>query len=138
MRYTIEDIFIQASDDPRSAKIIENGYQSLSLHDVKIIKDDYTHEIEILNTNKNYYVPVSYEAHLVFQKYGWRCGCLDVTLSNLSLKLDRIETDIRDEVNGKNTDKLIKQLKSKRESLMAQYTQLNNKLNDNKQRTDNI
>jgi hypothetical protein len=138
MQYTLEEIFNQACDDSRSAKLIENGYQSISLHDVKIIKDDYTHQIDLLNTSKNYYIPISESANEVFQKYGWRCGCLDVTLSNLRLKLDRIEKDIRDEVNGKNTYKLIKQLKSKRDSFMTQYTQLNNKLNDNKQRTDNI
>ena len=136
--YTLEEIFNQAYNDPRAVKLIENGYQSISLHDVKIFKDDYTHKVEILNTSKSYYVHVSKSAKEVFQQYGWRCGCLDVTLSNLRLKLDRIETSIRDEVNGKNTDKTIKQLKSKRESFMTQYTQLNNKLNDTKKERDNI
>ena len=138
MQYTLEEIFKQAYNDSRSAKLIGNGYQSISLNDVKIFKDDYTHEIEMLNTSKSYYVPVSKSSIEVFQQYGWRCGSLDVTLSNLRLKLDRIETSIRDEVNGKNTDKTIKQLKSKRESFMTEYTQLNNKLNDTKKERDNI
>ena len=77
-------------------------------------------------------------AEKIFQQYGWRCGCLDVTLSNLRLKLDKIETSIRDEVNGKSSEKTIKQLKSKRESFMTKYTQLNNKLNDTKKERDNI
>ena len=136
--YDLEDIFKQALTDTKSAKIIENGYQSVSLLDVKIIKDDYTHKVEILNTSKSYYVHVPESAEEIFQQYGWRYGCLDVTLSNLRLKLDKIETSIRDEVNGKSSEKTIKQLKSKRESFMTKYTQLNNKLNDTKKERDNI
>ena len=136
--YTLEEIFNQAYNDPRAVKLIENGYQSISLHDVKIFKDDYTHKVEILNTSKSYYDHVSNSAKKVFQKYGWRCGCLDVTLSNIRLKLDKLETSIRDEVNGKSSEKTIKQLKSKRESFMTKYTQLNNKLNDTKKERDNI
>ena len=59
-------------------------------------------------------------------------------LSNIKTKRDVLEGKVRDEVNGKNTDKTIKQLKSKRESLMTEYTQLNNKLNDTKKERDNI
>ncbi len=136
--YDLEDIFKQALTDTKSAKIIENGYQSVSLLDVKIIKDDYTHKVEILNTSKSYYVHVPESVEEIFQQYGWRYGCLDVTLSNLRLKLDKIETSIRDEVNGKSSEKAIKQLKSKRESFMTKYTQLNNKLNDTKKERDNI
>lgn len=136
--YDLEDIFKQALTDTKSAKIIENGYKSVSLLDVKIIKDDYTHKVEILNTSKSYYVHVPESVEEIFQQYGWRCGCLDVTLSNLRLKLDKIETSIRDEVNGKSSEKAIKQLKSKRESFMTKYTQLNNKLNDTKKERDNI
>ena len=136
--YDLEDIFKQALTDTKSAKIIENGYKSVSLLDVKIIKDDYTHKVEILNTSKSYYVHVPESVEEIFQQYGWRYGCLDVTLSNLRLKLDKIETSIRDEVNGKSSEKTIKQLKSKRESFMTKYTQLNNKLNDTKKERDNI
>jgi hypothetical protein len=57
---------------------------------------------------------------------------------NYSYKLDRVEKLIRDEVNGKSSEKTIKQLKSKRESFMTKYTQLNNKLNDTKKERDNI
>jgi|SaaInl59LU_5_DNA_1037362.scaffolds.fasta_scaffold46404_3 hypothetical protein len=136
--YTLDEIFNQAYEDLRAVKLIENGYQSISLYDVKIFKDNQTHQVEILNTSKSYYDHVSNSSKKVFQQYGWRCGCLDVTLSNIRLKLDKLETSIRDEVNGKSSEKTIKQLKSKRESFMTKYTQLNNKLNDTKKERDNI
>lgn len=136
--YTLDEIFNQAYEDLRAVKLIENGYQSISLYDVKIFKDDHTHQVEILNTSKSYYDNISNSAKEVFQQYGWRCGCLDVTLSNIRLKLDKLETSIRDEVNGKSSEKTIKQLKSKRDSFMTKYTQLNNKLNDTKKERDNI
>ena len=134
----LEYVFNQALNDSKSAKLIGNGYQSVSLQDVKIVKDDYTHKIEILNTSKRYYVPISNSSIEVFKEYGWKCGVYVVTLSNIKTKLDVLEGKVRDEVNGKNTDKTIKQLKSKRESLMTEYTQLNNKLNDTKKERDNI
>jgi len=135
---TLEEIFDQAKKDTRSAKLINNGYQSVSLYDVKIIKDDYTHKVEILNTSKRYYEPVTPYDLETFETYGWRCGVYAVTLSNYYRKLDDIETKIRAEVNGKNSEKLVRELKTKRITFMSQYTQLNKQLNDSKKNTDNI
>ena len=53
--FSLEDIFDQAFTDNKSVKRIENGYQSVGLLDVKILKDDYTHDIDLLNTSKRYY-----------------------------------------------------------------------------------
>lgn len=134
----LKDVFHQALTDSRSVKMIENGYQSVSLFDVKIIKDDHTHEIDLLNTSRNYYTKLTEDQIESFKKHGWKYGVYVVTLFNYSSKLDNLEKHIRDEVNGKNSDKTIKQLKSKRDSFMAKYTQLNNKLNDTKKERDNI
>ena len=46
--YTLDEIFNQAYEDLRAVKLIENGYQSISLYDVKIFKDNKTHQVEIL------------------------------------------------------------------------------------------
>jgi len=128
--FSLEDIFDQANSDNKSAKIIENGYQSVSLLDVKILKDDYTHEIDLLNTSKRYYQRLTDLEFDAFKQKGWRCGVYVVTLSNYRSKLDKVEKSIREEVNGKGSEKAIKQLKATRESLMLNYTQLNNKLNE--------
>jgi len=128
--FSLEDIFDQAFTDNKSVKRVENGYQSVGLLDVKILKDDYTHEIDLLNTSKRYYKRLTDSEFDAFKKNGWRYGVYVVTLSNYRSKLDKVEKSIRDEVNGKGSEKIIKQLKATRESLMSNYTQLNNKLNE--------
>jgi hypothetical protein len=128
--FSLEDIFDQAFTDNKSVKRIENGYQSVGLLDVKILKDDYTHDIDLLNTSKRYYQRLTDSEFDSFKENGWRYGVYVVTLSNYRSKLDKVEKSIRDEVNGKGSDKVIKQLKTTRESLMSNYTQLNNKLNE--------
>ena len=128
--YDLKDIFDQAFTDNKSLKRIENGYQSVSLLDVKILKDDYTHGIVLLNTSKRYYQRLTNREFDTFKGKGWRYGVYVVTLSNYRSKLDKVEKSIRDEVNGKGSEKAIKQLKATRDSLMSNYTQLNNKLNE--------
>jgi len=128
--FSLEDIFDQAFTDNKSVKRIENGYQSVGLLDVKILKDDYTHDIDLLNTSKRYYQRLTDLEFDAFEQKGWRYGVYVVTLSNYRSKLDKVEKSIRDEVNGKGSEKAIKQLKATRESLMSNYTQLNNKLNE--------
>ena len=128
--FSLEEIFNQAFSDKKSAKIIENGYQSTSLLDVKLIKDDYTHEVDLLNTSKRYYQRLTDFEFNTFKEKGWRYGVYVVTLSNYRSKLDKVEKSIRDEVNGKGSEKTIRQLKATRDSLMSNYTQLNNKLNE--------
>ncbi len=128
--FSLEDIFDQAFTDNKSVKRIENGYQSVGLLDVKILKDDYTHDIDLLNTSKRYYQRLTDSEFDTFKEKGWRYGVYVVTLANYRSKLDKVEKSIRDEVNGKGSEKTIKQLKTTRESLMSNYTQLNNKLNE--------
>lgn len=128
--FSLEEIFDQAFTDNKSVKRIENGYQSVGLLDVKILKDDYTHDIDLLNTSKRYYQRLTDLEFDAFEQKGWRYGVYVVTLSNYRSKLDKVEKSIRDEVNGKGSEKAIKQLKATRESLMSNYTQLNNKLNE--------
>jgi hypothetical protein len=128
--FSLEEIFDQAFTDNKSVKRIENGYQSVGLLDVKILKDDYTHDIDLLNTSKRYYQRLTDLEFDAFEQKGWRYGVYVVTLSNYRSKLDKVEKSIRDEVNGKGSEKVIKQLKATRESLMSNYTQLNNKLNE--------
>jgi hypothetical protein len=128
--FSLDEIFNQAFNDKKSAKIIQNGYQSVSLLDVKIIKDDYTHEVDLLNTSKRYYQKLTSNLFNTFKEKGWRYGVYAVTLSNYRSKLDKVEKSIRDEVNGKRNEKLINQLKATRVSLMSQYNKINKKTND--------
>jgi hypothetical protein len=128
--FSLEEIFDQAFTDNKSVKRIENGYQSVGLLDVKILKDDYTHDVDLLNTSKRYYKRLTDSEFDAFKEKGWRYGVYIVTLSNYRSKLDRVEKSIRYEVNGSNRQKIVKQLKAKRVEFLSEYNNLKNKLNE--------
>lgn len=128
--FSLEEIFDQAFTDNKSVKRIENGYQSVGLLDIKILKDDYTHEVDLLNTSKRYYQRLTDSEFDAFKEKGWRYGVYIVTLSNYRSKLDRVEKSIRYEVNGSNRQKIVKQLKAKRVEFLSEYNNLKNKLNE--------
>lgn len=129
--YTINEVFEQALSDGYTATLNGNGYESRSVYGVKIIRDIDTREVIILNTMKGgeHYIPLSHEEINIFLEKGWRIGVYVVTLSNYRIKLEQVENSIRDEMNGKVSDKVIQELKDKRTSLLNSYTELNNKLN---------
>lgn len=128
--FGLDDIFYQANKDSKSAKIIENGYKSASLLDIKIIKDNRTQAIDLLNTSRRYYEKLTDDQLNHFKENGWRYGVYVITLSNYRSKLDKVEKSIKNEVNGRGSAKTIKQLKAKRESFLLEYNKLNNKLNE--------
>jgi len=129
--YTIDEVFEQALKDGYTATLNGDGYESRSIYGIKIIRDIETREITLLNTMKggDYYMPITKDEVNIFLEKGWRIGVYVVTLSNYRIKLEQVEKKIRDEVNGKSSDKTIQELKDKRTSLLNSYTELNNKLN---------
>ena len=129
--YTIDEVFEQALKDGYTANLNGDGYESRSIYGIKIIRDIETREITLLNTMKggDYYMPITKDEVNIFLEKGWRIGVYVVTLSNYRIKLEQVEKKIRDEVNGKSSDKVIQELKDKRTSLLNSYTELNNKLN---------
>ena len=129
--YTINEVFEQALSDGYTANLNGDGYESRSIYGVKIIRDIDTREVIVLNTMKGgeHYIPLSQDEINIFLEKGWRIGVYVVTLSNYRIKLEQVENSIRDEMNGKVSDKVIQELKDKRTSLLNSYTELNNKLN---------
>jgi len=129
--YTIDEVFEQALKDGYTATLNGDGYESRSIYGIKIIRDIETREVTLLNTMKggDYYMPITKDEVNIFLEKGWRIGVYVVTLSNYRIKLEQVEKKIRDEVNGKSSDKTIQELKDKRTSLLNSYTELNNKLN---------
>ena len=55
MNYTLEEIFNQAKQDGYSVKIDGEGYSSVILYGIKIVKDEKSSDITILNTGNNLY-----------------------------------------------------------------------------------
>jgi hypothetical protein len=116
VRYSLKDIFIQASDDPSSSPLHGNGYESYLLYGIKIVKDNATEQIQLLNTAKSgdFYHSINQEDINLFHDGGWRYGIYVISLSNYRAKLDRIEQQIKKYVNEKYTEMTTKlnQLKS--------------------------
>ena len=108
-----------------------DGYKSRLVYGVKIVRDDETTEVVILNTMRggNYYSKINPQELEVFHKKGWRNGVYVVALSNYRTKLDSIQERIRNEVNGKNSKKTIQSYKSYRERILNRYNEIKEKLN---------
>jgi hypothetical protein len=133
VRYSLKDIFIQASDDPSSSPLHGNGYESYLLYGIKIVKDNETSQIELLNTAKSgdFYHSLNQEDINLFHDGGWRYGIYVISLSNYRVKLDRIEQQIKKHVNEKPnpSQKQLDYYQSTRQNILEKYTEMTTKLN---------
>lgn len=131
MRYSLDDIYNQASKDHLRVNLDGKGYTSFMVLGVKIIKDNDTSKIQILNTmiGGDYYSNLSEKEINIFHKKGWRYGVFVLSLSNYRTKLDLIEKKIQQELTTRKSIKQLRLLKSKREQILSKYSELNYKLN---------
>lgn len=72
MRYTLEDIWIEFINDPKSVELHGKDYESYVSRGVKIIKDDKG--IKLLSTQQDYYPVLRYNLVNVFLEYGYLAG----------------------------------------------------------------
>tara|TARA_R110000772_G_C13212870_1_gene431128 strand:+ start:644 stop:1039 length:396 start_codon:yes stop_codon:yes gene_type:complete len=130
MKYNLNEIFSQAIDDNYSVRIDGNGYKSVVLYSVKIIKDNKTDEVIIIDTvNKLYYYQmISKEDEEVFLTSGWKNGVYNLTSKKYVKKLDLIEKGIQESIKNKSPKKAIDYLKSERDRVINKYTKINNKI----------
>ena len=133
MRYSLKDIFIQATEDPSSSPLHGNGYESYLLYGIKIVKDNATEQIQLLNTAKSgdFYHLLNQEDINLFHDGGWRYGIYVISLSNYRAKLDKIEQQIKKYVNEKPTSsqKQLDYYQSSRQNILEKYTEMTTKLN---------
>lgn len=131
MRYGLDEIFEQAQQDPYAISLDGNGYKARMVYGVKIVRDDETGEIAIENTlaTGDYYTLIKPEEMEIFLDKGWRYGVYVLSLSNYRTKLDRIEDLIREEVNGKNSQKTVDNYRQQRERILNKYSEIKRKLN---------
>ena len=130
MKYNLREIFSQAEDDNYSVKIDGNGYKSVILYSVKIIKDNKTDEVVIIDTSNKlyYYQMISKEDEDIFLRKGWRIGVYNLTIKKYKDKLYLIEKKIQELINERQPKKVINQLKIEREIILNKYTEINNKI----------
>ena len=72
MRYTLEDIWIEFINDPKSVELHGKDYESYVSRGVKIIKDDKG--IKLLSTQQDYYPALRYNLVDVFLEKGYEAG----------------------------------------------------------------
>ena len=135
---SLKEVFDQAALDNRAASIKTPGYWSITRRNAKIVKDIASGDVILINSSKMMDEEVTDDEVEIFLKFGWKSGVYSLTLFNYRSKLNYIEAKIKDSINSNKSQKSIKDLKSKRDTLMAEYTQLNSKLNDSKKESNNI
>ena len=135
---SLKEVFDQAALDNRAASIKTPGYWSITRRNAKIVKDISSGDVILINSSKMMDEEVTDDEVKIFLKFGWKSGVYSLTLFNYRSKLNYIDGKIKDSINSNKSQKSIKDLKSKRDTLMAEYTQLNSKLNDSKKESNNI
>ncbi len=131
MKYSLEEIFQQSKLDDYAIALDGDGYESRMVYGIKIVRDNETKDIQLLNTmvGGDYYKVVPQDQVKVFLEKGWRNGVYVVALSNYRSKLILIEQKIHKVMNGNKSEKQIKALQSQRTRIMNQYREINQKFN---------
>lgn len=129
--YSLEEVYQQAEDDHVAISLDGRGYESRMIYGIKIVRDNMTKQVQILNTmiGGNYYSNITEKDYETFLKKGWRYGVYVLSLSNYRTKLDLIERKIQKELTGRKSQKQLGILKTKREQVLLKYSELNYKLN---------
>lgn len=72
MRYTLEDIWLEFINDPKSVELHGMDYESYVSRGVKIVKDE--RGIKLLSTQHDYYPVLRYNLVDVFLEHGYMAG----------------------------------------------------------------
>ena len=125
-KYCLDDVMEQAITDEFSVSVDGDGYQARILYGCKIMQDNETKEIKILNTalGGEWYKTVDFDLLEVFLQKGWRFGVYELSLSNYRIKLDKVERLIKKEMNGRKNPKQIQSLKMSRQNILERYSKI--------------
>jgi len=129
--HSLESLWEESLKDTYAISLDGSGYSARMVYGVKIVKDDETKQIQIINATRggDYYSEINKEQLKTFLEKGWRIGVYVLSLSNYRLKLDLIEKKIQKEMNGRKSKKQIEILKGSRQRVMTKYSEINYKLN---------
>jgi hypothetical protein len=129
--HSLESLWEESLKDTYAISLDGSGYSARMVYGVKIVKDDETKQIQIINATRggDYYSEINKEQLKTFLEKGWRIGVYVLSLSNYRLKLDLIEKKIQKEMNGRKSKKQIEMLKGSRQRVMTKYSEINYKLN---------
>jgi archaellin len=109
-----------------------NGYTSVSLYIVKIIKDTQSGEVVIYSSelSDNWYTELTEKEINIFKNNGWRYGVYVLTLSNFSLKHRRLCTTLElVNISKKNSKHSASYLENEIRSVEEKQNEIQIKLN---------
>ena len=131
MRRNLKDIFYEAEADRGSRSLRHYPADGIIGLGILIEYNKKTQEIKIQNTTigGDYYKEITDDQYEIFYEYGWKYGIYVVALSNYRRKLDKIESQIKREVNTRKNAKHIHSLKQSRERILQRYGKVSQKLN---------
>jgi len=135
MQYDLSEVFQQASEDHSACRYDTKDYDSYLSHGIKIVKDNYGSKIIIMDTTQGeYYQEVSAEDYYLFQTKGWLYGIYVLSLSSHKDRVERLNEEIKSEVNNRKRKRTLLALREERELVLKNYSKVNQlliKLNDN-------
>ncbi len=135
MQCNLHEVFTQASKDHSSCRYETSDYDSYLSHGIKIVKDNRTQRVTIMDTTMSeYYEEISDEHYNLFRTKGWLFGIYTLSLTNFKQRIDQLNEGIRYEVNQNKRKKKLLQLREEREQVLKRYYKVNQlliKLNNN-------
>ncbi len=128
---TTQKLWEQAENDKFAANLDGVGYQARLVYGTKISRDNHTGEVELFNVavNGDYYQKLTEKEANTFLAGGWRYGVYVLSLSNNRTRLDSIEKSIRREVNGEARESTLRNLRTRRQTIVEKYNKMNLLLN---------
>lgn len=129
--FSPDDILEQAEGSMDTLRIENKKQVCHILHGIKMIYDKKLKSISLLNTtiSSHYYKEFDVDEYMLFTKRGWLYGVYEMALRNYKRKLEKIEYQIKAEVNSRKNDKKMKALKQSRVRFMNMFAKVSRKKN---------
>jgi hypothetical protein len=130
--YSLEKIFQESVADSETGILDSLEYEARLVRGIKIIRDNETGEVEIYNTTLggDYYQEITPQQYILFKENGWKVAVYVISLSNYRKKLVKIEQRIKEELGGRKNAKSIKMSKSRRLTILKNFSEVSNKLKE--------
>jgi len=131
--YTVQEVMEQALTDSQSIRVDGDGYEARISSGFKATRDKLSGQVVFKCTSRGgeWYSKLRENEIEVLLENGWRIGVDVLSLSNIRIKLDKVEELIKREMNERRNPKHIQHLKKMRDNLIIKYNYFKSKLNRN-------
>ena len=133
MMYTVQEVMEQALTDSQSIRVDGDGYEARISSGFKATRDKLSGQVVFKCTSRGgeWYSKLRENEIEVLLDKGWRIGVDVLSLSNIRIKLNKVEELIKREMNERRNPKHIQHLKKMRDNLIVKYNFFKSKLNRN-------